>query len=594
MGSMLGHEEQPADWDTWVRQWREDDTARVKHQAVAAARASSHELCSMVDAAATMLRVTASDDQGRKYDNPDLHFDLGRFPVLTRLGVDLNWDGCRDPDTHNMGFVHLDDVPPGLHELRVSNAAGNLTEIGDVKPCDAQLHALSPALLPQLSTLELFGVGLATTDLPMHLFPALTRLVVEQCEGSAQGPPLKLDLSPASKLLHLQLLNCSNIVCPEVACVPDLTHLMFCPADYDVGLEQLDLGLTGGQLRTALVHLDLNDNYDLTSLDLSCVPNLRVLSLSCCQELPAVDLSPCSQLSSLVAPYSEALSELILGPSAATLQELDVDWCQGLVHVEGLANCAQLRTFKRSGWHLPEISLNFGQLTKVHLSNSQDLTSLEQLPLTLEQFECCSSTQLTKLDIARCTNLRHLRCQHCPLHELDLPAAPHMTLLECSPPSPHLPLHHTPSLQRLAVDSSPSLSSLPLQHTPHLTSLYVEDCPALTSLSLDCVPQLRELRIYSMPSTFKLSIPHTAQLQNLYIKALGTREIDLSCCSQLTFLSINNCTRLRRLRGFKQCSALKELSLAGCTYLELDVSHCRGLDKLTINSYTLKGFARDT
>lgn len=391
-------------------------------------------------------------------------------------------------------------------------------------------------------TLELSGITLLD-GIPLHLFPGLQHLEVYNCGGwDAEQDPLNLSLVPAMK--YMKFDEASNITALDLSPLQHLQHFSFC--DMRDGLRQLDLGLPDGQPRTALQHLDISGNYQLTSLDLTPVPGLLHLACNATGiSGDSLDLSPCSQFSSLELRGSD-MSHLDLTPWAATLKQLDIGLCENLSEsgLVGLTRCSGLQQFRWQGCPAPGLDLR--PLTQLQeLNGAQNLETLDCLPPSIENLSCKDSPRMSYLDFWHLTSLSSLNLSGTavPYFVLPIPFGSLAELHLANSHISHLDLRDATNLQQLDVSDSPSLLSMHLP--PSLQQLSAEGCSSLEQLNLRPLTQLVRL-----------------ELSDAVVERL-----DLSSCAQLTALSIPGCHAIRARSTLRYCTALQTLKVMGCDHI---------------------------
>lgn len=133
------------------------DTAH--QQAIAAVRGTSRALRGAIEANVTRLNVTI-DNSMHSYSDDKVNLRLSRFTNTKYMGVDVNWDAWEDEDTgapdygrSHICHLHLEQLPSGLHELRVAAAL----DVDD-EPCVYLRLPAQPNI--SLTTLELSGCKL--------------------------------------------------------------------------------------------------------------------------------------------------------------------------------------------------------------------------------------------------------------------------------------------------------------------------------------------------------------------------------------------------------------------------------------------------
>lgn len=604
---LVGEGEAGSDWGSWVERHSSSGGPSDHHQVVAAVRGASRAVHDAINARTTSIYARISNST---LPSQQLHLNLSRFPRLARLGVDLGQYDASRLDEENgrlLEFtpcvVHFDDLPTGLRELHAAAKPPGL----DVR-FHARLASMPTNPLPQLTALELHGMRLPTDGVPLQLFPSLQHLVLTGCSLPFGQQALILDLSHTPLLQHLCITTGQRIVIGSRLTVmlgasgaPGLANLT-CTC---ISLPELDLLLPGGQQRTALQHLDISNSDGLTALDLSPAPNLVHLSCSGCRSLTQLDITPCSQLQFLSLHGSVLTTEVLdVEHCAATLQHLNIYGFRG--SVAGLAQCTALQTLY---WRfMLHASIDLQPLTSLQtldVSESSQLTALDQLPPSLQSLNCSWCSSLQHLSLPGLHNLAELDCGNSAVSQLELPAGPDVQLarLRCSHnPICKLDVSGAPLLQVLDVRACDQLSQLDLPPVaPQLQKLFSLNCPELpysllpsapnlvhlevTSKGLDRLdislfPALRELCISNAARLHGLDLSPLSHLTTLTLKGAAVKELDLApVASTLTELWLVDCLLLVRIHSLKRCTALKWL----------EVKRCHNLFSVTVPVDSLRG-----
>ncbi|CAL1395726.1 unnamed protein product [Linum trigynum] len=264
---------------------------------------------------------------------------------------------------------------------------------------------------------------------------------------------------------------------------------------------------------------------------LSLPPSLTELHVSVCPKLERLPkLDNLENLTELILYRCPKLREIEgLGGTLKSLQSLKIDYCESLIHINGLEDLVSL--------------------TDLHF---ESLDALERLPI----INLASLNRLSKVEILRCPLLTEIlfrgpeedggQVRHDSLTELNVGAC---TLLQGLPN-----LSKFPNLRKLNVWDMKGIANLEgLEYLEDLRVLELFDLPSVGTLP--CLSKLRKLVMLVAADMHRLceiqGLQDLESLEQLVIPGCTSLERlpDLSGLKNLTVVNIRECWKLTDLSG---------------------------------------------
>ena len=509
----------------------------------------------------------------------------GSFASCTNL-YSLNLSGCTS-------LTHM-SLPSSLSLLDMSGC----TSMQSLWLVNRPLSSLTASGCTALQTLSCHGTQITELDVS-----GCTALETLECFDT-QITELDLSGCTALKDLrcfrnHLTSLNISGLASLEdVGCFENqLTELdlsgcsslqfLYCETNALTALDVSDC--------SALVNLDCADNRisslnvsGLTQLQwLGCGDNpLRELSVAGCSALLSVSCGR-TQLTSLDVSDLATLNSLNCAPGQ--ISTLDISGCTGLSTLS--CNDNQLTSLDASDCSALKILACYGnELESLDLSACTELETLrcqnnQLTELTVPNLKTlvCFNNLLTTLEGVGYSRLEYLYCINNRLSELDLSGCPTLNRLDCLPNSqltalnvsrctamPRLDFRNS-NLETIIASGCTSATTMNCYDNAQLKTLDLSGCTALTRV--DCRG--------SGLGTLNLS-GCTALTELLYYNNAQPGSLDLSGCQALNSTSFNNSVVASlNLTG---CTTLSKFTLTNNALVTLNVSGCTSLISLLCNN----------
>ncbi|CAI0464439.1 unnamed protein product [Linum tenue] len=319
----------------------------------------------------------------------------------------------------------------------------------------------------------------------------------------------------------------------SVSNLPELTNLEQFTFEYceDSKLEISGTGEEWSKL-SKLTSLVVKYGTNITTIGpLSLPPSLTELHISVCPKLERLPkLDNLENLAELILYRCSKLREIEgLGGTLKSLQSLKIDYCESLIHINGLEDLVSL--------------------TDLHF---ESLYALERLPI----INLASLNRLSKVEILHCPLLTEIlfrgpeedggQVRHDSLTELNVGAC---TLLQGLPN-----LSQFPNLRKLNVWDMKGIANLEgLEYLEDLRVLELFDLPSVGTLP--CLSKLRKLVMLVAADMHRLceiqGLQDLESLEQLVIPGCTSLERlpDLSGLKNLTVVNIRECWKLTDLSG---------------------------------------------
>lgn len=304
--------------------------------------------------------------------------------------------------------------------------------------------------------------------------------------------------------------------------------------------------LKGIEYFQKLKNLDLSLNRNLTDADLSMLPLLELVHCNYCYNLTSLDLHDLTNLKKLSIEgnsYPKSLLKVLNIEGCCALEELDC--CDNLLTYIDVSNKPMLQ--------------------KVNCRNN-DLRSLDfnNGPTTLSALNCDDNSMLSHINFG---NIEYINGHGDYYDSSYISYAMSLSSSELTITGPRL--------QYLSVNSD-NIKKLDLSKCPVLTRLS-SMCSQITELDISQNYNLEYLRFYPSNTSFWDFSPYKS-LKRLYIYS-DINSIDISCCTELTHLSIRaHIADLNLQNNVK----LKVLSLSNPGFAKLDLTNFMDLESLTL------------
>ena len=432
--------------------------------------------------------------------------------------------------------------------------------------------------LPELTSVSCnYNTGITKVDLSqnnkINTFSAINCTGITALDASGCSVLKTINLKNSTAITSLDVSNCASLTTLDTSTLATLQTITVSGS----GLISLDVAAN-----TALTTLEAQNCLSLTSVTSEVLEkNSNALS--------SVDVSGCANLVTLNLKYCSYVTELDLR-TLTNLEVLNVAY-SGVTIYTGMTGMAFPNNTK-----LREVYANHINLSAIDLSANADLevfyntsnTTTTSLDLTnnvkLRELALGDLTQVTTLDLSKCTLLEFASIGGTKITTLSLTNHPNLTFLE---------LTNSSKLNQLEISNSPSLATLTVVNCTSLTSLDISTFTNLevfkangsgiknlsgstTRLDFSTNKKLKELQLNRLTSFSEIDLTENTMLEIFVYSSMPMTSIDLSNCvalqnfqidgSAVTSLDFSNCPEIFRIIN-QNSSALKSVNVSGCTKL---------------------------
>ncbi|XP_056162468.1 disease resistance protein L6-like [Syzygium oleosum] len=494
-----------------------------------------------------------------------------------------------------------------------------------VKYCDLILEIRGLDNLKCLESLEIVDCpSIERLDLPKS--KGLKKLIARDCEKlveiqgldrseSLEGIDIswchsieRLDLSKSKGLKIFNVFDCENLV--EIQSLDTLESLAKIDICKCTSITRLDLPKSEGlKIFSAeecknLVEIQGLDRLEsleeinicwctsIERLDLSKSEGLKIFNVGCCKNL--VDIQGLDRLKSLeeIKIFCCTLIERLDLPKSKGLKIFNAEECKNLVEIQGLdwlesleeINISQCTSIERLDLSKSEGLKIFYAVECKNLVEIQGLDRLE----SLEKIDICGCTSITRLDLPKSEGLKIFNARYCE-NLVDIQGLDRLKSLE------KIDISKCTLIQRLDLSKSEGLKIFNAGHCENLVDIQgLDRLKSLEEIDISECILIQRLDLSKSKGLKKLSIEfcENSSLKHIDISGCSSIEIlpDLSLCTNLISLVLQNCEKLTELEGLEELEKLMLLDISGCKSLKTipelaSTRICRNYEKEAFDSY---------